>query len=349
MTVIGSGLGGAVVIAPQATYGGTPSFTSGRTLGTFKSFKSTYKQHPVQGGPYLRNGELIDIGSARELIYQDATAVITGDVANIGQALLVASAFGSSATLTQIGTTTAYQLGGASGFSISAPELTNTFIDVQALVPTNAGTQIAETYHSGYITKAVFVFDRTGLVSYEYDVDFQYVEKTTAAATVTEPGGPVPFSMANASALFKVGTFGSEVGLADAIKKCTITIDRKVAAERIYLGATNKAMPVSNAKADITVALEADYSADAKTALFDLQLAGTATSVVCTAVGGAIGASGSKDTFSLNATNLFVDTGGESPLDGPDLVHNTVNLKGTIDTAGDPALKGSLITADTTF
>jgi hypothetical protein len=346
VTTFGSGLGGAVVIAPQNTYGGSPVFTSGRTLGTFKSFKSTYNQHPVQGGPYLRNGELVDIGSARVLIYLDAKATIIGDVANIGQALLVASAFGSSATLTAIGTTTAFALGGVGGFTISAPDLNNTFIDLQALVPTAAGTQIAETYHSGYITKATYVFDRLGLVSYEYEVDFQFLEKATGAATVSEPAAPIPFSMANASALFKVGAVGSEANVT-GVKKCTIVIDRKVADARIYNGAQNKLVPVSNDKAKISVTLDMDYNADAKTALFDLQLAGTPTSLVCTAIGNAIGATGQKDTFSLNPTNLFVDTGGEAPLDGPEIVHNTINLTGTIDAAGDSALKGNLITADT--
>lgn len=348
MTTFGSGLGGAVVIAQQNTYGGVPSFTSARTLGTFKSFKSTYNQHPVQGGPYLRNGELVDIGSARELIYLDAKATISGDMANTGAALLLASAFGSSATLTAIGTTTAKGLGGASGITLSAPDLNNTFLDVQALVPQTNGTQIAETYHSGYVTKAVWVFDRTGLVSYEYDLDFQYVEKATAAATPSEPAAPVPFSMANTSSAFKIGTLGSETAVTGN-RKTTITLERKVSDARIYNGAQYKLVPVSNDKAKITIACDMDYNSDAKTALFDLQLSGAATSIVLTSVMNQIGTSGQFDTFTLNPTSCVVDTGGESPLDGPDLVKNTINLSGVIDPAGDPALKATLITGDTTF
>lgn len=348
-STIGSGLGGSVVIAPQNTYGAVPSFVSGRTLGTFKSFKPTYNPHPIQGGPYLRNGELSNIGSARVLTWLDAQGTLNGDMANTGAALLLASAFGSSGTLTQVGTTPAYQLGGAGGISLSTPDKTNTFIDLQAQVPQASAVLVGETYHSGYITKATWVFDRQGLVTYEYGIDFQYLEKTTALATVTEPGGPIPFSMGGSTnSAFKVGAFGSEAQT-DGIRKCTISIERPAKIDRIYLGNQYKDVPVASDKVKLNVSLELDYTSAAKTALFDLFLAGTPTSIVCTSVMNQIASTASNDTFTMNVTNAFADTGGESPLDSPDLVHNTIAWSGTIDAAGDPSIKAFLTTADTTF
>jgi hypothetical protein len=100
---------------------------------------------------------------------------------------------------------------------------------------------------------------------------------------------------------------------------------------------------------DITVALDTDYTSIAKSALFDLFLAGTPTSIICEAIGSAIGTSGINNTFGLNVTNAFVQTGGESPLDGPDVIKNTISWKGTIDVNNDPALKAWLYTSDSQF
>lgn len=349
-TTIGSGLGGFAAIAAQPTYGAT-FVTPTRTL-TFKTAKMTYDPHIVQGGPYLRAGGIVDVGSAHVQTWLDAKGSITGDMVNTGAALLLATALGSSATLTQIGTTTAYQLGGAAGATLGAPDKLNggtsgCCFDMQLGVPTADGVQRPENYHSCMITKAEWVFDRTGLCSYNYELDAQYVEKTTALITPVVPTAPVPFSMANAASAFKFGAYGSEVAI-DGVRKATFTVTRKLKVDRAYLGNTYKDLPVTDGLTEIQVALECDYTAAAKT-IFDAFLAGSANSVLVSAVGNPIGTSGSNDTFSLNATNCFVQTGGESPLEGPDLVKNTVTLRGTLDAAADAALKATLITADTTF
>lgn len=343
----GSGLYGSVIVAAQSVYGAIPSFTTSKAP-LFKSFKPTHNQHPVQGGPYLRNGELVDLGSAREAIYLDAIVTLSGDMASTGAAALLNAAIGGGATLSQLGTTLAYGLGGSTGTNIGSAAANGSFIDLQVQNPDAAGTLHPFTYHSGVVTKAVWVFDRTGLVTYEYDLDFQTVETTTVAATVTEPAAPVPFTMANAASAFKVGVKGSETAVG-GVRKATITLEPKYNTTRIYLGNQLKSMPVPSDKIKITVALDVDYEADAKAALFDLQIAATPISLVCSAVGAMIGATTTPNTFTLNPTNLFVDTGGEAPLDGPDLIKNTINLSGTIDTAGDPAFNAILLTADTSL
>ena len=346
-TTIGSGLGGSVIAAPQNTWGGTPNFSSARTLPV-KSAKPTWNPHPLQGGPYLRYGNFIDIGTARILLYQSATMTIVGDIMNTGQALLLASALGTSSTLSEIGTTTAYELGGISGANIGDPGANLTFIDLQQNVPTTDATVHTYTYHSGYVTKAEWTFDRMQLVGYSYDVLFQYVENTTALTAPVEAGGPIPFGMGGTNPIFKMGTYGSEATV-DGVKKVVVALERKVTSDRIYVGEQYIDVPVMNDNAKLTVSLDWDNTPNANSSIAPLLLAGTPTSIVVGALGPAIGSGGYLNTFQLNATNCFLDTGGEQGLDGPDIVKNTASFSGKIDAGGDTALKAVLITPDTTF
>lgn len=350
MITVGSGLGGFTAIAAQPTYGAT-FVTPTRTL-YFKSNKATHDPHIVQGGPYLAGGRMVDIGSAHAQTYRDAKGTLAGDMMNTGAALLLATAFGSSGKLTQSGTTTAYELGGASGITLGAPDKNNEgtsgcCFDMQLGVPTTKGEVQAYNYHSCMIKKGEWVFERTGLVSYSYDWDAQWIETETGLITPSYTTNGVPFSMGGTESVFTIGAPGSESSLG-GIRKVTITAEHKLADNRIYLGQEKKEIPVSNGLIDITVAVEVDYTAAAKT-VFETFLKNEAQALTMTAVGGAIGSSGKKNTLSMSVTNGFIQTGGEAPLDGPDLVKNTMTLKGTINAANEPALKASLITADAAF
>src|SRR6185312_10219232 len=109
---IGSGLGGFAAIAPQPTYGATYA-TPTRVL-IMKSAKATWDPHIVYGGPYLEGGITVQPGVARVPTWLDAKGTITGDMTTTSQALLLKTALASSANLTALGTTTAFELGGAS-------------------------------------------------------------------------------------------------------------------------------------------------------------------------------------------------------------------------------------------
>lgn len=341
---LGSGLGAFAAIAAQPAYGAT--FITPTRVLTFKTAKITFDPHQNQGRPYLRGGQLFNVGSAREILWQNAKVTLTGDVVNTGHALLLASALGTTSTLTELGTTTAYGLGGIAGAVVGAPEISGTFMDMQIGIPTADGTQHPFNFHSCYVTKAEWVLDRTGLVTYSYDLDVQYVESTTVLITPTFPAAPVPFNMA--TGLMEFGAYGAEA-LVDGIRKVTVSLDRKVTTDRIYNGNTYQDVPVSSNEVDLKVSLEADYTVGAKPALFDLLLAGTPTSMIVGAVGKPIGVSSYNDTFKLNASNIFVDTGGEPNVDGPEIVKNTLQASGTVDAAGNAALTAWLYTADATY
>lgn len=343
---IGSGLGGFAAVAQNTTYGGTYQ-TPTRTL-SLKSATATWNPHLVYGGPYLEGGQTVYRGAGRVPTYLDATGTIMVDVTNSGYALLMATSFASTATMQQLGTTTAYELGGASGVSLGVADTNGAYIDMQMGVPTTDGTQQPYSYHSCVITKAEWVFDRVGLVTASHDFDAQYVETSTSLITPSFPTSAVAFSLTNTSSVFKVGTLGSEA-VVDGVKKCTITLERKMATDRIYLGQVHKESPVTNDYITLTAALDVDFSPGGKTALYDLFLANTPVSLIATAVGNQIGTSGHFDTFGLQLTNAFLDSGAEAALSGPDLVNNTLTFTGTLDASADAALKGTLISADTTF
>lgn len=343
---IGSGLGGFAAIAAQPTYGAT--FVTPTRVLMLKSGKGTWDPHLVYGGPYLEGGITVVPGAARVSTYLDAKGTLSGDMTNTAAALLLKTALASNAALTALGTTTAFELGGASGASMGVADTNGSFFDMQWGVPTTDGTQRQYNLPSCVITKAEWVFDRAGLVTYSYDYDAQTVQTSTALITPTFPTNAVAFNMANASSVFKIGTLASEATI-DGIRKATFTLDRKMATDRIYLGQTVKQSPITNAYVDLTCTLEGDFTPANKTAIWDLFLANTPVSIIATAVGSQIGATGQFNTFGLNFTNAFLDSNAEPNLDGPDIIRNTLSFKATVDAASDPALKATLITPDTGF
>lgn len=353
MTLItaGSGLGSFVAIAQQKEYGAA-FVTPTRTL-YFKTAKPTWDPHPVQGGPYLAAGRIADIGSAHVLMYRDAKVTLTGDVMTTAMALLIASAFGSNGKLTQSGTTSAYELGGAGGIKLEAPESHNTakespFIDMQIGVPYTNAEVIAQNYHSGVVTKAEFVFDRVGLVTYSIDIDFQYVEFTTALISPTFTTNGVPFAMNESSSEFKIGVVPAATAALQGVRKMTVTLEHKMATDRIYLGEEHKSIPVSNGLVDIGVSLESDYTEAAK-AEFEAFLKNEALKIEAIATGAEIGTSGKKNLFSFTMPNIFIASGAEPPIDGPDLIKTTMASKATINAANEPVVSAKLISADSTF
>lgn len=353
VTSIGSGLGAQAVAKSQGTWGGTYMSTGYTTL-PWKTAKITLDPHVVQGGPYLNSGQLAALASARVLTWQDAKVTLTGDVMNIAMARQLICAMGTSSTLSEIGTTTAYGIGGTVGCAIGGPDTNSTWTDMQIGIPTDDGTVQPFNFHSGVIQKAEFVFDRAGLVTYSLDYIFQYVENTTGTFTATPSTSFQPFSMATsngttAGSCFAVGPVGSEA-IIPGIKKATLTIDRTFAAEadRMYLGYQYQESPVTSDYVKVDWDLETDYNPTSKTDLFDLLLTGAAVpSIYAQSVGSAIGSSGQNATFKMNTKASYIDSGEPSP-DGPKIVGSTIKVSAKIDVTNDSFLNMVYITSDTT-
>ena len=359
MTVIGSGGGAQLMMKAQGTWGGT-FMTTGQRSVPFKTAKLNYDPHYVQGGPYLSGGQLAPLGSARVQTWQDAKITLTVDMLNTAMVPLLIATLGTG-SLSQIGTTIAYGIGGSAGVSASTPDLNSTYLDIQLNVPTDAGVLKPQNFHSCVVQKAEFVFDRANLVMGTFDLIAQYVETSTAALSYTAPTSQVPFAMNNASATaggsipthtsgLAYGTYNSEVS-EPGLKKATITLDRKLAAEadRMYLGYQYQQNPVANDYVDLGVALDVDFTAQTATDLWTYLLGGNLTSILCQSVIGTAIVGASYPTFSLQIPSFGVDNPDATPSpDGYKLVNSTLSGKGHIDTSGDPWLNCVYITADTT-
>lgn len=359
MTTIGSGGGAQLMMKAQGTWGGSFMSTGQRAV-PFKTAKLNYDPHYVQGGPYLAGGQLAPLGSARVQTWLDAKITLTVDMLNTAMVPLLIATFGTG-SLTQIGTTAAYGIGGSAGVSASAPDLNSTYLDIQLNVPDDSGTLNPQNFHSCVVQKAEFMFDRANLVTGTFDLIAQQVETSTSALSYTAPTAEVPFAMNNASATagmalpahssgIAYGTYNSEVS-EPGLKKATVTLDRKLAAEvdRMYLGYEFQQNPVTNDYVDLGVSLDVDYTAQTVADLWTYLLGGNLTSVIVKSViGTEIGSSTYYPTFSLQIPAFGIDNPDAAPSpDGYKIVSATMSGKGHIDSSGDPWLNGVYITADT--
>jgi hypothetical protein len=358
MTVIGSGGGAQLMMKAQASWGGT-FMTTGQRSVPFKTAKLNYDPHYVQGGPYLSGGQLAPLGSARIQTWQDAKITLTVDILNTAMVPLLIATLGTG-TLSQIGTTIAYGIGGAAGVSASAPDLNSTYLDIQLNVPDDAGALHAQNFHSCVVQKAEFMFDRAELVTGTFDLIAQQVETSSAALTYTANTSLVPFAMNNATATagsslpahtsgLAFGTYNSEVS-EPGIKKATITLDRKLAAEadRMYLGYQFQQNPVTNDYVDLGVSLDIDYTSATQANLWSYLLGGNLVSVLCQSVIGTAIVGTSYPTFMLQIPSFGVDSPDATPSpDGYKIVSTTMSGVGHIDPAGDPWLNCIYQTADT--
>src|SRR5581483_12030182 len=134
----GSGLGGAVGIAAESTYG---TWVAPTRWIEVRDAKLQERVKTVQGTG-LASGRLVDLGSRRRETWTDAGGTIDLEFLNSGMALLLVNAMGSNATLSQIGTTSAYQLTA----NLGAPDNQN-YLSMQSLVPNTAGTIFQQNFH----------------------------------------------------------------------------------------------------------------------------------------------------------------------------------------------------------
>lgn len=335
---IGGGLGGSVIVAPETTYG---TWVAPTRAVEVHDAKLQERKHRFQGTG-LAAGRSIDLGSRRGNVWSDGGGTLDMEFLNTGQALFLAHAMGSSATLAQMGTTSAYQL----VTNYGTPDNQNYF-SLQSLVPDTGGVLHQENYHGCKIVKATWTIDVANPLMVSYDIDAQQVTTAEGQASPSFPSASKNFS-ANGMT-FAAGALGSEA-FVDGVKKFDLSIERILKVDRMYVGGTTKDEPITIGVTKIAGSFDLDLLPTNKAILWDLYHSDAAVpSILATFAGSAIGVSGHNDTFTLNATDVFIDQNGTPELDGPDVVSATVQFVGLIDSANDAALKSTLITADTGF
>ncbi len=345
---IGGGLGGSSGILSETIYAsyttaGTFFETAGlRTLEP-RSAKIQERIHITQGTG-LAYGRSIDLGSRRVNTWTDAGGYYETEFLSTGMALLLANALGSSAVLTAAGTgvlTNAY----TTMFSYGVPDDQNYFA-FQNLVPDTGGSIHAESYHGGKITKAEWKIERGGLLMCTYTMDFAVYETASSAFTPSEVTSSFAFDAAGMN--FKAGTYGSEAAV-DGVRTFTLTIERELDVERIYLGDANKSEPVTKGVTKLTCAMDVDLLSSNKSVLWDIYNSQVATSIIADFIGPEIGSTGANNEIKFNITEAFVDTNGTPELDGPDIVKASLTFTGLISPANTSPLTATLTTGDSGF
>lgn len=346
MAGIGGGLGGAVGIAAETTYG---TFVAPTRWVEVRSAKLQEREHITQGTG-LAYGRSVDLGSRRRQMWADAGGDIEMEFLNSGMALLCQHIMGSNATLQQVGTTTAYTL----SCNYGVPDNQN-YLSMQSLVPHTDGTITPESFHGCKIQKATFTIDMQNPLMLTMTVDSQFKEEQTAAGSPSYTEATRIFTALGMT--FAAGTLGSETTL-DGVKKFTLNIERAMKTDRIYVGASTpagaaapaKEEPITNGVTKITGSMDVDLLTANKSVLWDLYHTQAAVpSILATFNGNAIGSSGKSDQLVLNATQCFIDQNGTPELDGPDVVTATLNFSALIDSSNDSPLTLKLTTADSTF
>jgi Phage tail tube protein len=341
-------LGGAAGVQPEA-----PEHCNANAWSATVQYPSA-GEVVIEGGVFYENvlgtGNLNKKPSTEATFWKAVKAYSATVGYTTGQKVIETPAGGKAVAYTNIATGTSTAKTPFSNPAVwqVASAQSGACFDMQLGVPISTNGEVtAWNYHSCVITKMELVFDRAGLVMCTFDWDAQYVENTTALIVPATSLKAQPFSMSNTNSVFEVGNVGA-IATLGGVKKLTITLERKLATDKIYLGLEHKEIPSTNGIVELSCVAEVDYTYQSKQ-LLETFLKNEAQAMKIIALGAAIGTSGEKNTLGMELSSAFIQTGGEAPLDGPDIVKNTVTMKGTISELNEPALKGTLITADSTF
>lgn len=331
---IGSGIGGQVGIAAETTYG---TFVAPTNFPEVLDAKLE-RRPKVVDGQGLAAGRLMNPSSRRVVVSADAGGTVKWEMASSNMGLWLDHIMGSSATLTEMTTTTAYELiapfGDTYGKSLS----------IQVGVPDLEGVVHPYSYLGCKILDAEFDCEIEGILTCQATIDAQTEVETETLATATYPSTANVFS--GNQLVLQVGPKGSEVQV-DGVRKFNVKLARKMRTDRYYAGNLGlKEQPVSNGYVEITGSFDVDFID--KTKFADVFAAETPLSVIATWTGPEIGTSGHDETFELQLPCNYL-TGQTPQLDGPDVVTGPFAFKAYIDPTGDSPATATWISADTTL
>lgn len=295
---VGSGIGGQVGFGPESTYGTPVAVT--KFLPVVKSspkLKPTYAQ-----GTGIVAGQLIDSASQRLVTTQQGTLAMDVELQSNGLGLLLQALMGTSVTPVQQGATTAY----LQTHTLADP--IGKFLTVQTGIPDTAGVVHPYTATGCKVTEADFSFDinSTTPVISSWTIDAANVVESQALAAASYPTGLRPF--VGTDVTIKVGTYGSEASV-NGVEKVDVKIPRPMKTTRFYFGNQGlKQEPVTNARAQITGTIQADYVD--KTIWADRFASHSMFSLVVEAKGALI-ASTYYQTFRITLPGCFIE--GDTP------------------------------------
>ncbi|MBB2909324.1 hypothetical protein FHS43_000570 [Streptosporangium becharense] len=339
----GTGLDSQVGIAAETTVG---------TAVTVTRFLE-YTKESMKYSPGFLEPSTLAAGTKYKRVSRVTKSRVTagGDlelpIATRGMGLLYKHMIGSTATATQIGSTTAYRqvhtpvgkLGLGFTMQVGRPE-------------PSTGTVRPFTYRGCKVTEWEFSLSDNDVATLKLSIDAMDEATATALATASytsahqfgfhqaalKLGGTV----ATASGVTSV-TGGTAV--ATVINSISIKGSTPLATERYGLGSGGiKREPLENDIPTITGSLKAEFS---QAELYDVFKAGDALALQLDLTGAPIGASGEEDTLSFICPAIILK---EAPpvVDGPGIVMMDVAFEAYSD-GTNPVLQLLSISADTTL
>lgn len=316
--VIGTGLGGALGIAPEVTHGTYVAPTSWIEPNKVDIKK---RKGVAQGGG-LASGRLVQPSTRRVVAFEDGAGSIGFEVPSKGFGQWLKQLFGSTATPVQQAATAAYLQ------THTLTDSTGKFASIQAHIPDTSGTARPYTFKGSKITGAEFSCAQgsdDGLLMAEFMVDCREVSEDETLVASSFPTGVRPFHFAQMGV--KLGTYNSEAAV-DGIKGLSLKIERGHDTERFYANnAGLKSEQLGNDHVKITGSFTADYVD--KTILADRFAADSSTSLVWEFIGPVI-ASTYYETIRFRVPCIFLD--GDTPaLDGPGVVSGNFPFVGQFD------------------
>lgn len=321
---VGSGLGAQLVIGDEGSSYGTAA-----TLDHSYEFDS----ESVAWTPQWMDDQGLHAGGefgrvSRETVNTfEAAGSIPMDFVTNKMGLLVKHMLGSSATPTQISTTTAYSQVHQDG------PLTGKSLTVQVGRPQTDGTCKPFTELGGKILQWVLSCSTQQRLKLALDFNFRDETTSTGLAAFATVAGAAPFDWkmgsikfgGTASTTSGVVSIASGVTLNTVVTGLTMTGQNPLNTGRYALGdAGAHREPISNARRVYTLALNGEFTSQSE--IYDVYRAFTVVPVQFTFVGGAIGVSGHNFTVDviLPATKLRAAAPNVS---GPDVVQQNVSLQ----------------------
>lgn len=316
---IGTGLGGSLGVAEEATYGTYVAPTRWYEFDKedLKKVKATF-----QGGG-IAAGRFNELASRRVLTTVAGAGSMDVEVSNTKYGLLLQHILGSSATPVQDGATASYTQTHDFGDNLGK------YMTVQKGVPSTDGTVNPYTFLGGKVTACTWTCSLQSTLMSTIEWDFKDVtEAQSLAAPSYSASGLAPFHGGQMDV--KLGSFGSETSIS-GVTGIEVKIERPMATERYYASSSGspakKSEPLTNDYVKITGSITQDLTD--KTEIADLFASDASTSLVITWKGPLI-ASTFYQTFEITVPAIFVDSDTPS-IGGRDVVNGQYAFTGQSD------------------
>lgn len=329
---IGSGLGSQCGFSTETTWG---TRVAPAKFLRARSYQLNRTANRVQGEG-IQAGVLGNIGAHYVETTEAGTGSVAFDVVNGGLGQLLQALTGGTSTIVQQAATAAWLQTHTLGDPVKS-------LTMQLGAPYRTGTVYVEELTGAKVTSAEFSCAAGELLSATVNLDAKKWDNSQSLATASYTASK-PFHFKQLAV--KTGTFGAEAALA-GVRGVSVSWNNAMDAEDYTAGSAGlKAEQIRNGTVEITGNLNMDWLTTTKSAVEDLLVANTSTSLVLEWVGPLIAAT-HYETFRIVLPGVFF-TGDAGPgVDGKDVLTPDYGFEWKYDGTNLPKIE--YMTTDTTI